>query len=37
MEHMYSKDVYARTNKVNHEAQIARRTLLAEKLRIIRT
>ncbi|KAI0682108.1 hypothetical protein C8T65DRAFT_597542, partial [Cerioporus squamosus] len=36
MEHIYSKDVYARTNKVNHEAQIARRTLLAEKLWVIR-
>ncbi|RDX49140.1 hypothetical protein OH76DRAFT_1351220 [Lentinus brumalis] len=37
VEHIHSKDVYGRTNKVNHEAQIARRTLLAEKLRMIRT
>ncbi|RDX51305.1 hypothetical protein OH76DRAFT_1347249, partial [Lentinus brumalis] len=37
VEHMHSKDVYGRTNKVNYEGQIARRTLLAERLRIIRT
>ncbi|KAI0695116.1 hypothetical protein C8T65DRAFT_584576, partial [Cerioporus squamosus] len=36
MEHIHSKDVYGRTNKVNHEGQIARRTLLSEKLRVIK-